>query len=214
MARHGRNIRDVNALILSHEHGDHIRCAGVWHRMFQFPIYVTPLTHRAAGKAFGVVRDLRYFLSGDTLEFGDVRVHTLRTPHDAADGVVFIVEHDGRRLGIFSDLGHPFAALRTALAGVDAAYLESNYDPEMLAASSYSPQLKARIRGDAGHLSNDEAAELLHETGRRQRWVVLAHLSEHNNHPDVALRTHRRRLGTDFPLHVARRDAVSELFTL
>ena len=104
---------------------------------------------------------VQHFQPGDVLRFGAVAVHTLATPHDALESVAFVVEHGDKRLGIFTDLGHPFAALEQALLGLDAAYLESNYDPEMLANGSYPPELKARIRGAGGHLSNQEAAALL-----------------------------------------------------
>jgi phosphoribosyl 1,2-cyclic phosphodiesterase len=126
--------------------------------------------------------------------------------------VAFVVEYDGKRLGVFTDLGHPFERLREAVGECDAAYLESNYDPEMLEVGSYPPLLKARIRGDGGHISNGEAAGLLRERGvQRPKWIALAHLSQENNHPDVALRTHRSILGDDFPLHVAGRDGPTEL---
>jgi phosphoribosyl 1,2-cyclic phosphodiesterase len=139
-------------------------------------------------------------------------VRTIPTPHDAADGVAFVVEFDGKRLGIFTDLGHPFDRLRDALNACDAAYLESNYDPLMLEAGSYPALLKARIRGDGGHISNDEAAGLLYERrGPRPRWIALAHLSQENNRPDVALATHRKILGNDFPLHVAGREGPTDL---
>jgi phosphoribosyl 1,2-cyclic phosphodiesterase len=215
LARHDRNIRRLTAVLISHEHCDHTRGAGVLQRKFKVPVYLTMPTHRAIGDSLGPLGDVRYFLSGDTLTFGDVQVHTLRTPHDAVDGVAFVVEHAGRRLGIFSDLGHPFAALRTALDSVDAAYLESNYDPHMLANSEYPARLKERIRGDSGHLSNEEAAELLRGcTARERAWVALAHLSQVNNHPDVALETHRRVLGPAYPLFVAGRHAVTEIRTV
>jgi phosphoribosyl 1,2-cyclic phosphodiesterase len=212
LASHGRNIRQVDALILSHLHADHTRCAGVYQRLFRLPVFATPATARAMARGPGRPQDVRPFRPGDTLEFGDVRVHTLPTPHDAADSVAFVIEHGDKRLGVLTDLGHPFAALVRTLPSLNAVYLESNYDPQMLALGSYPPELKTRIRGAAGHLSNDEAAALLARCDRRRlRWAALAHLSEENNHPDVALRTHRSILGDDFPLTVASRYRVSEL---
>ncbi|MBN1492304.1 MAG: MBL fold metallo-hydrolase [Phycisphaerae bacterium] len=215
MAVHGRGIRDVTALILSHEHADHVRCAGIFQRKFGLPIYATTPTWRAVLRqpvSIGVVDDVRHFEGGGRIEFGDVIVHSVRTPHDAVDGCGFIVEHEGRRLGILTDLGHPFGSLCRLMGELDAAYLESNYDPERLAAGPYPPQLQARIRGNRGHLSNDEAGHLVrpHTTGRL-RWVALAHLSEQNNDPGLALETHRQHVGRDFPVHVASRYGVSEI---
>lgn len=214
LAEHGREIRDVQAVILSHRHSDHTSSAGTLHRLFKLPLYATPATRHAIAPFAGKLTDVRRFLPGDTLEFGDVRVHTLPTPHDAAESVAFVVEHEQVRLGVFTDLGHPFAMLRCALREVHAAYLESNYDVEMLANGTYPPALKARISGDGGHLSNDEAAALLASRRIRPRWIALAHLSEHNNEPELALRTHRQVLGRSYPLTVASRYGVSELLVV
>ncbi len=216
LARHGRDARGVHALILSHAHGDHTRGAGVCHRLFEWPVYATPATHQSIRSQFGPVRGdgVRSFAPGHTLTFGAVRVHTLPTPHDARESVAFIVEAEGRRLGIFTDLGHPFGALATALRDVHAAYLESNYDPQMLDTGPYPPELKARIRGHAGHISNDEAAALLHHCCPRPSWIALAHLSAENNTPELALATSRQRVGAAYPLHVASRYEVSDLWAV
>lgn len=215
MAVHGRDIRDVDALIISHDHSDHTRCAGVYQRKFSVPIHMTRATHDAARWCLGNVHDVRHFASGASLTLGGVRVHTIRTPHDAADGVAFVVEGDGKRLGILTDLGHPFDGLDALLASVDAAYLESNYDPAMLAGGSYPPHLKARIRGAGGHLSNDEAAGLLKGCGRkRPAWIAVAHLSEHNNRPELAVAAQRRAVGETYPVFHAPRTGCSELWTI
>ncbi len=215
MARHGRDIRDVTAVILSHDHIDHVRSVGIFQRKYAPPIYATQPTWRVASRFAGPVRDVRYFQAGGRIEFGDVVVHTIRTPHDAVDGCAFIVEHEGRRLGILTDLGHPFAALQKLFGELDAAYLESNFDPEMLANGPYPPDLQRRIRGPRGHLSNLEAGELTRACrSRRLQWVMLSHLSEHNNHPDLAMETYRRFVGRLFPAGIASRYDVSEAHVL
>ncbi|MHC4695730.1 MAG: MBL fold metallo-hydrolase [Planctomycetota bacterium] len=215
MSTHGRDIRDVDGVIISHNHNDHVRCAGIYQRKFGLPIYMTRRTHSATWCDLGRLSDVRYFKSGDTLTLGDVTVHTVRTGHDAADGVGFAVECDGKRLGILTDLGHPFAGLQEVLESVDAAYLECNYDPEMLAEGSYPARLKARIRGPGGHLSNDEAATLLEACGRRRpRWVAVAHLSEENNLPQLAMDAQYRAIGRDYPVFHASRSGCSELLTV
>jgi phosphoribosyl 1,2-cyclic phosphodiesterase len=207
---HGRAIRDVDALIISHDHSDHVRCAGIFQRKFGLPIYMTRRTQRALRCDLGPVRDVRPFTAGEPLRFDGVTVHTVPTPHDAADGVAFVVEHEGKRLGILTDLGHPFPVLREIVATVDAAFLESNYDPEMLRCGSYPLVLQERIRGDGGHLSNDESAELASAVARRLQWLALSHLSHENNEPDLALDVHRRRVGRLLPLRLASRYDVSE----
>lgn len=216
LAEYGRSAGELDALLVSHDHSDHVRGVGAVHRLFGVPVWITPPTHRATHAVLGRIHSPRYFFAGQTLEFGAgrVRVHTIPTPHDAADGVAFVVEAEGRRLGILTDLGHPFAALRALLGELDAAYLESNYDPDMLDAGNYPPALKARIRGDGGHLSNDEAAGLLRACPRRLSWVALAHLSQNNNQPELALETHRRVLGGSYPLLVAGRHAPTPLLSV
>ncbi len=213
LAEHGRDIRDVDAIILSHLHSDHTRGAGVWHRLFGLPVYGTRATQQAIAPSVGKIRDFRSFAPGDDLTFDGVTVHTIPTPHDAPESVAFVIEHDRRRLGIFTDLGHPFGALAQSLSEVDAAYLESNYDPTMLAEGPYPAELQARIRGRGGHLSNHESVTVLGCCRRSApRWVALAHLSEHNNHPDIALATARKVLGRDYPLQIASRYRASRMW--
>lgn len=212
MAVHRRDIRDVDALLISHDHNDHIRCAGIFQRKFGLPVYVTKRTLAATWANLGRMSDVRFFHSGDVLVFGDVVVHTIPTDHDAADGVAFVVEHDGRRLGILTDLGNPSDRLQNVLATLDAAYLESNYDPDMLEQGPYPARLKARIRGHGGHLSNDDAAKLLRACGRRRpKWIAVAHLSAENNHPDIAINAQREAVGSSYPVHLASRFECSPL---
>jgi len=206
MSVHGRDIRNVDALFVSHEHPDHIRGAGVYQRKYGMPVYMTQKTREATRCPLGKLHDVRYFQSGDTISLDRVKIHTVPTAHDAMDGVCFVVECDGKRLGILSDLGHPFEGLADLLRSVDAAYIESNYDPDMLAAGPYPEPLKARIRGPHGHLSNHDVASLLLACGRNlPKWVALAHLSADNNHPDLAIGAQHRAVGTSYPVYLASR---------
>ena len=217
MASHGRDIRDVSAVIISHEHMDHVRSAGIYQRKFGLPVFITRKTHAAASRwcNLGRMSDVRYFQSGQVLSFNGVTVYTIPTAHDAVDGVAFVVASDGKCLGILTDLGHPFAELPRILASVDAAYLECNYDPEMLDTGSYPAALKARIKGPGGHLSNDEAAALLRGCGRkRPNWIAAAHLSEENNHPDLAIAAQHAAVGRDYPVHLASRYEASVSLTV
>jgi phosphoribosyl 1,2-cyclic phosphodiesterase len=212
LARHGRDIRQIDGVIISHSHSDHTSCAGIYQRKFGLPLYMTPATNQAIRWWAGKLTDVRHFRAGQTLDFGPVTVHTLPTPHDATDSVAFVVESDGKRLGVLTDLGHPFPALTRVLPDLNAAYLESNHDVGMLEAGPYPSHLKARVRGQAGHLSNDESAVLVGACGsKRPKWVALAHLSEQNNDPDVALETHRARVGNGYPVHLTSRDEAMPL---
>jgi len=215
MNRYGRSLRDCDAVIISHDHNDHVSRAGVYQRRFGLPIYIAPRVHRAVQRRLGKLTDVRWFNPGDTLWFKQVAVHTLPTPHDGIDTVCFVVEHERRRLGILTDLGSPFRALRTALGELDAAYLESNYDPEMLWSGWYPEEVKRRIAGRGGHLSNEEAAELTRRhRSRRLKWLAAAHLSENNNRPELALEAQWRLVGRMLPVYVASRYEVGELLTV
>ncbi len=209
MAVHDRDIKDVDALFISHNHGDHIRYAGVYQRKFDMPIYMTKKTEEHTWDKLGRLDDVRYFVSGTSIELDGVTIHTIPTPHDAADGVVFIVEADGKRLGILTDLGHPFPGLPGILQSVDAAYLESNYDAHLLESGSYPMELRARISGDGGHISNDEAAELLKSCPQRPKWIAIAHLSQDNNRPELAVRAIHAAVGESYPVHHASRYQTS-----
>ena len=214
LAALGRDIRKVDALIISHDHADHLRCAGIYQRKYGIPLHITPPT-LAAGKTLklGRLPEVCPFQAGEGISFGSVSVQTIPTPHDGADGVAFVVETRKRRLGILTDLGHLFPGLESLMASLDAVFLESNFDPEMLEQGPYPEFLKQRIRGLGGHLSNQEAAGLLKRgAGERMQWVCLAHLSEHNNHPELARRAHQKVLDQRLPIHIAGRYGATEIF--
>jgi len=214
LAEHDRDIRDVEAVIISHNHSDHIKHAGVLHRRFSLPLYMTPGVWRASRGKLGAVNDVRLFDAGDCLRFGSTTVETVPTAHDGIDGVAFIISSENKKLGIFTDLGHRFEGIEKWITELDALYLESNYDDEMLDNGSYPHWLKNRIRGDGGHLSNTEAAQLVDDSAQGLQLLILSHLSEHNNSPETALATARDILGEAFPIAMTQRSQVSEMFTV
>ena len=213
LAAHGREIRDVDAVIISHDHSDHVKFAGVYSRKYGLPLYTTERTIDAADRrgGLGPLRNLKFFKAGDTVSFGPVSVLTMSTPHDSEDGVIFTVVSGEKRLGIMTDLGHVFDGLAREVASLDAVFMESNYDPSMLAAGPYPAFLKHRIKGPGGHISNIESAELLC-SGKRLRWACLSHLSEQNNEPAIALDTHHGVLGGSLKLYAASRYCATGLF--
>ncbi|MFO7897556.1 MAG: MBL fold metallo-hydrolase [Planctomycetota bacterium] len=203
LARFGRDIRAVDALILSHDHRDHVRCAGIYQRKFGLPIYATDKTLAAANarQPLGRLTDVRHFRAGDTFAIDGARIETVPTAHDGVDGAAFVVEAAGARVGLMTDLGCVFDGLGDVIASLDAVMIESNYDPDMLANGPYPWHVQERIRGPGGHLSNAEAAELLRDCAPASlRWACLSHLSETNNSPAVALRTHAGVLPRPLPL--------------
>ena len=203
----GRDIRACDALFISHDHSDHSCSAGVFHRKFGIPVLVSQRTLQAAAarRRLGPIGQLRHFRAGEVVQVGSVRVETHRTPHDAAEGVVFVVDDGRHRLGIFTDLGHVFDGLHELMATCDAVLLESNYDAWMLECGPYPALLKRRISGPAGHLSNEEAAVLLSRWAGRMAWACLGHLSQDNNTPQRAMETCRQHVGGTAVVHMASR---------
>ena len=217
LSAHGIQIRDVDALFISHDHSDHSKGAGVFHRKFGLQVHATEKTLSVAQRKcrLGAISRVRFFESGETVIINDVRVTTIPTPHDGVDGVAFVVESGGARLGILTDLGHPFTGLQETLCGLDAVFLESNYDPQMLKEGPYPYYLKRRIQSSGGHISNEECGVLLAPAFEsRLQWACLAHLSETNNDPAIALSTAKQLAGEERPIYVASRYNVSPIFTL
>lgn len=220
LASHGRDIHSCRALFITHDHSDHTCGMGVFHRKFRLPLYVTQKTLSATlrQRDIGPLSDVRFFSPGETISFesgsgNPVHVHSIPTPHDAAEGVAYIVEYGEKRIGILTDLGHVFDGLREVLLSLDGVIIESNYDRHLLENGSYPEGLKRRIRGKGGHLSNEECASLLARTAmfRRLKWACLCHLSAENNCPDLALATSRSAVDAHVELYVASRYEVSDI---
>ena len=213
LAASGRDIKAVDALLISHDHSDHTRSMGTYHRKFDVPVVVTEKTLTAirTRSKQGRLGNIQNFESGSPIQLHELTIESIPTPHDSVDGVAFVLDDGECRLGIFTDLGHIFSGLNEALTTLDAVVIESNYDSKMLEQGMYPDHLKQRIRGPGGHLSNEESAELLSKviSGRLQ-WACLAHLSEKNNCPEIALNTHRELLGDQFRLYIASRYQQSE----
>jgi phosphoribosyl 1,2-cyclic phosphodiesterase len=216
LAAHGRDVRRVGAVLISHDHADHTSCLGVLQRKFGLPACASRKTLGAlhGNEKLGSLGETQAFRAGDTLRLGPLTVETLPTPHDAVDGVAIIVDDGECRMGIFTDLGHAFDGLEPAIASLDAVLLESNYDPVMLGRSRYPRWLQQRIAGPGGHLSNREAAELLATASDRLQWACLGHLSDDSNTARQALATHREVLGSSPTLHVAGRYEATAVLSI
>ncbi|MGE3317533.1 MAG: MBL fold metallo-hydrolase, partial [Planctomycetaceae bacterium] len=207
----------ADGLNLSPEHSDQSSGMGDFHRQFHIPVPVTEKTLVAARRhrKLGAIEGIRHFEQGARLQFGEVTVETIPTPHDGVDGVAFVVDDGQQRLGILTDLGHVFEGLKDVIASLDAVILESNYDPVMLSRGTYPEAIKQRIRGAGGHLSNRECAELLDRAATgRLKWICLAHLSGENNTPEKSLGAHREVLGARYELLVAGRDATTDVLEI
>lgn len=193
----------IDAILVTHEHSDHISGVARYSRRYGTPVWMTPGTE--AMHQGGEVAELNFFSSHQSFRIGDIEVEPFPVPHDAREPCQFVFSDSQQRLGLLTDVGSITRHMIEALEGVDALILEFNHDPDLLAEGPYPPGLKARVGGDFGHLSNGQAADLL---GRidlgRLKLLVAAHLSEKNNHPDLARQRVERALdGCDTRIHIA-----------
>jgi phosphoribosyl 1,2-cyclic phosphodiesterase len=184
----GVDPASIDAVCLSHEHGDHARGATAFVAKWGMPLVGTRGTWQAAGFGAEDLPGYECLQPGETLRREGLAIQAVAVPHDAAGPVAFVISADGASLGHATDLGHLGPGLVQAFRGCQAVLLEANYDPAMLRDGPYPWALKERILGPLGHLSNGDVARYLAAgLGEQCRRVVLAHLSQKNNHPEVAM---------------------------
>jgi phosphoribosyl 1,2-cyclic phosphodiesterase len=177
----------LNALVITHEHQDHIKAAGPISRRFEIPLYINNSTMQKVKNGMGKIAGHVPFDTGRTIKINDMIIETFTKCHDAADPVGLVISSNGSRLGIITDVGRSTRLLEDRLKRCSALIIEFNHDEVMLEEGPYPLNLKRRIKGPEGHLSNREAGELLRTILHKDlRHVVLAHLSEKNNHPEKA----------------------------
>jgi phosphoribosyl 1,2-cyclic phosphodiesterase len=191
----GVKANDLDAVVISHEHTDHVRGLGTLSRRFDLPVYLTQGTLDSLSPEIGQLADVTLFQPGNSFVIGDMRIKPFAISHDAQDPAGFILEHDAHRLGVCTDLGIATQLVRTRLQGCHGLILEANHDPELLFNGPYPLPLKQRIRSRHGHLSNAESFELLQSIYHDALEIVLfAHLSEVNNQPELVLKSSREFL--------------------
>ncbi len=179
----------VHAVLVTHEHIDHIRSAGSFSRKFKVPVYASHILRKKAEKYLHKAT-VTEFEAGALCQFRDISIDPFPITHDACDPVGFILESREGRCGSATDLGTVTRLVTEKLRGCRALNLESNHDVDMLMDGPYPWELKQRIKSRHGHLSNAESLELLHELAHEGlEALVMAHLSEVNNHPDHVVRT-------------------------
>jgi len=195
LARAGLAACDLDAVFVTHEHGDHIGCARALSQREGLPVWMSEGTWLATG-GHDYEGRIRFARDGLGIELGDLALRPFTVPHDAREPLQLVCSDGARRVGILTDLGHATPYVLAQLAGLDALLLECNHDSDLLANSAYPPFLKHRVGGNYGHLSNVAAAAIaraVHHGGLKH--VVAAHLSEQNNRPDIVKRLLADALG-------------------
>lgn len=186
LERLGAGVDELDAILITHEHSDHIGSALTLARKLSIPLYMSWGTARAVGADEADI-DLHVLWGDEAVAIGDLSVLPYTVPHDAREPLQYVFSDGASRLGVLTDVGTSTPHISAVLSGCDALVLECNHDVQMLAGSRYPPSLKARIGGNHGHLNNDAAAEILASLDRSKlRHLVAAHLSQQNNLPELA----------------------------
>jgi phosphoribosyl 1,2-cyclic phosphodiesterase len=184
----GVDPESLDGLIITHEHTDHVKGAGALARRLDLPVYINASTLRRSMRVLGSISRPVTIHTGQTITIHDLWVETFTKCHDAADPIGLVVSSAGVRLGLMTDLGRSTGLVEDRLRGCHALIIESNHDVTMLEQGPYPLELKRRIKGPEGHLSNGQAAALLADVCHDDlNYVVLAHLSAVNNTPEKAM---------------------------
>ncbi len=220
----GLDPRDLDGILVTHEHSDHVAGVGVLSRKYDLPICATQGTWVGMAKKIGKIapQNVRVIEAHRDFYLGRLNIMPFSIPHDAADPVGYSFNLGGIKCAVATDLGCIRPGWMDEVAGCDVLLLESNHDVDMLHAGRYPYDLKKRILGKRGHLSNDDCGRACVELVKRGvRHIILGHLSHENNHPDLALLTVESALrtagiepGVQVGLSIARRDCLCGVFTL
>src|SRR6266446_6984532 len=200
----GERTEEISAILITHEHSDHVAGLQRLAAKLNVPVFLTAPTHHAWSRAVrdeeGAIPELpksEHFSAGRGFRVGDIDVMPFTIPHDAADPVGFTLRAEGVKIGFATDLGYMPVSVRDHLRGCSVLVMESNHDVEMLRSGPYPWSVKQRVMSRVGHLSNESLAEFFSgDYDGGATYVVLAHLSEQNNHPEIARRAAEKALGT------------------
>jgi len=218
----GMDPNKLSAILISHEHIDHIQGAGILSRRFNIPIYANEGTWQGMELKLGKVatENIKVFKTAKSFNVGDIQIKPYSISHDANEPVGFCLESQGIKISIATDLGHMTEDITTEIKDSHLVVLESNHDVEMLKAGGYPYYLKRRILSNEGHLSNDAAGYAIVDLVKNNvKNILLAHLSKENNFPELAMATVRNilesnqiNIGRDLVLDLAHRDRVSSMY--
>jgi phosphoribosyl 1,2-cyclic phosphodiesterase len=198
MARLACSPEELTAILVTHEHNDHLAGVGALARKYRLPVWLTAGTEAAGRKRLGELPQREWLNCHSALAIGDIALQPFPVPHDAREPCQFVFGNGDKRLGLLTDTGRSTQHIEQQLDGCDALILESNHDPQMLAEGPYPPSLQARVGGALGHLSNGQAASILsHIDSGALQHLVAAHLSEKNNRPELAVEALSGALGCE-----------------
>ena len=223
----GLSLSRVRHLLIAHDHADHIKCVGSLSNEFHLPVYATKIVHDGIDRNYSVARkitaDMRHYITpGKTIQLGEFSVTPFSVPHDSSDNVGYEVQAGGVTFCIITDAGCITPEMAPFITRANYLVLEANHDNEMLQQGPYPQHLKVRIASETGHLNNYATGEAIAQNmSEGLRHVFLCHLSEENNHPELArksvegvLRNYGIIVGKDLQLDVLKRTLPTGVFDL
>ena len=193
----GAYLKDIDAILISHEHTDHIKGLTSLALKHRIPVFANSETAKAIIDILGETPKFKIFSTGETFEFGDLEIHPFTIQHDTLDPVAFTIKTGSLKLGFCTDLGFATTLVKNHLKQCDYLYIEANHQPSMVHSCNRPPVYKQRVLSRQGHLSNDQCADLIGEVVHKDlKHIHLAHLSQECNHPDLALKIISAKLQT------------------
>ncbi|RYL90861.1 MBL fold metallo-hydrolase [Sporolactobacillus sp. THM7-4] len=189
LGRINRRPEDIDAILVTHEHSDHVKGLGVFARRFHTPVYANEKTWQAMSPSIGEIPlEQKFIFQANTIKsFCSLDIESFSVSHDAADPMFFVFHQQDKKLTLLTDLGYVSEHIKGIIGDSDIYVMESNHDTEMLMMGRYPWNVKRRIIGDTGHISNDESGVALRDVlGNRTKKIYLAHLSKDNNMKELA----------------------------
>ena len=218
----GTNINQINAIVVTHEHSDHVKTLGAISKKYNIPVYANEKTFNNMPEQTELIKEenRKIFNTDDHFEIGDLQIHPFHIPHDAAEPCGYNIYNENNKISIATDIGHMDNSILKKLEESKFLLLESNYEPEILKYAKYPYYLKRRISGPNGHLSNQEASDTiikLLSTGVNN--IMLGHLSKESNFPELAYKTVmdeiiNNKLNNNLTLNVASRIKPSDIINI
>ncbi len=220
------DIDKIKAILVTHEHSDHVKGVGILMRKYGLELYVTEKTFSEIEPKLGKfdIEKVHFIKKNEDIMIGDIVIHPFPISHDAVDAVAYSFSKNSTKISVVTDLGHVPFDLLTKIVDSNLLMIESNHDVDMLNAGKYPYMLKRRILSDKGHISNVTAADAIVralQVSNDLSYIVLAHLSKDNNTPDIAYETVKHiieengiTVGEEISLDLAYRDRVGKLYRL
>jgi phosphoribosyl 1,2-cyclic phosphodiesterase len=210
-----RTLDQIDAILISHEHTDHIASLPMIEKERHIPILANAETAKAIYHQYHEDFDFRVFTTGESFEFQDLKIEAFAVQHDTLDPVGFVIEAEEKKIGFCTDLGMATSYIKKKLQFCHFLFIESNHSVSMVHASNRSDTYKNRVLGRQGHLANEEAAQLVMDVYHPQlKHIMLAHLSSECNSPEKALHVMQEKLQEKVKVSIALQDTISEVISL